>query len=235
MTIYCTYLTIYSGNKLPPFYIGSSYVSKVENGYHGSVASKLFKEIYISELKYNPHLFKTRIISTHNTPKDARDKELKLQLQLNVVKSEMYMNRALAKPNGFHGNDVSKENHTRWRLKNSEKMLSRMRKTKSENPQIPWNKGKTLTDEKYKKGGKKNKGNPAWNKGQTMNYSAERLASMDRSKEYKIRDPFDNWFVIKNLRKFCKENSLNERTIRRLSPLKEHNGWMCIPLTTTHL
>jgi hypothetical protein len=53
-TIYCTYLTIYSGNKLPPFYIGSTSVNRISNGYHGSVSSKRYKSIWLEELKTNP-------------------------------------------------------------------------------------------------------------------------------------------------------------------------------------
>lgn len=49
--IYCTYLTIYSGNKLPPFYIGYKDLHSIENGYRGSVDSLAFKEIWLSEIK----------------------------------------------------------------------------------------------------------------------------------------------------------------------------------------
>ena len=49
-TIYCTYLTIYSGNKLPTFYIGSTSVEKIEQGYRGSVSSKRYQSIWEKEL-----------------------------------------------------------------------------------------------------------------------------------------------------------------------------------------
>ena len=60
--IYCTYLTVYSGNKLPPFYIGSSSIDIINNGYRGSVSSKEYKQIWKTELKNNSHLFKIMII-----------------------------------------------------------------------------------------------------------------------------------------------------------------------------
>lgn len=44
-SIYCTYLTIYSGSKLPPFYMGSSSLKRIQAGYKGSVKSKLYKNI----------------------------------------------------------------------------------------------------------------------------------------------------------------------------------------------
>jgi hypothetical protein len=38
--MYCVYLTIYKGNNLPPFYIGSTSIDKIDGGYHGSVMSE---------------------------------------------------------------------------------------------------------------------------------------------------------------------------------------------------
>jgi hypothetical protein len=72
--MFCTYLTTYKGNKLPMFYVGSTSVSKINNGYRGSVASKAYKQIWISELKNNPQLFETRIISLHNKREEAIEK-----------------------------------------------------------------------------------------------------------------------------------------------------------------
>jgi hypothetical protein len=101
--IYCVYLTIYRGNKLPPFYIGSSTVEKVQKGYHGSVGSKKWKEIYQSELKQNNHLFETNIIEKFETRREATACELEIQIENNVVRSDMFFNESYAKVNGFHG------------------------------------------------------------------------------------------------------------------------------------
>jgi hypothetical protein len=97
---YCTYVTIYRGNKLPPFYIGYSLTQKVEN-YHGSVTSKRFKETWKQELTDNPEAFKTVIISRHESRVEAVDKEQKLQRSLNILKKpEMYINRTIGRPIG---------------------------------------------------------------------------------------------------------------------------------------
>lgn len=122
MSIYCTYITFYRGNKLPPFYIGSTTVEKINNGYHGTVTSKEYKNIWKSELKENLHLFKTKIISIHDNRVSALDKEFRLQKQLKVVKSSMYINKSLASKNGFFGMSVTKEKHhsyggTEWNEK----------------------------------------------------------------------------------------------------------------------
>jgi hypothetical protein len=81
--IYCTYLTVYKGNKLPPFYIGSTSVVKINNGYRGSVKSKKYKEIWKSELKNNPNLFTTKIVTIHDSRQEALDKEDLLHKKLN--------------------------------------------------------------------------------------------------------------------------------------------------------
>jgi len=96
MSIYCVYLTVYHGNKLPPFYIGYSTVKKVLNGYHGTISSKQYKSIYKQELEENPHLFKTFIISRCETRNQALLKESYFQKQFNVHTNSMYINMAIS-------------------------------------------------------------------------------------------------------------------------------------------
>lgn len=95
MRIYCTYLTIYLGNKLPPYYIGFSYLSKIEKGYRGSVVSKKYKQIWKEELYNNPHLFKTIILTTHKTKQEAKSKETYFQNFFNVHINPMYINMCI--------------------------------------------------------------------------------------------------------------------------------------------
>jgi hypothetical protein len=94
--MFCTYLTTYSGNKLPPFYIGSTSILRIQRGYAGSVLSKEYCKIWKSERSTNPHLFKTKIISTHETRKEAFIKEHMLQVALKAIDSPMYINKAFA-------------------------------------------------------------------------------------------------------------------------------------------
>lgn len=110
-TIYCTYVTYYSGNKLPPFYIGSSSVDRVNNGYHGSVTSKKYKSIYKAELSSNQQLFKTDIIKKFDNRQDALQHELELQKSNNAVRSRWFFNESLATVDGCHGRDCSGELH----------------------------------------------------------------------------------------------------------------------------
>ena len=107
---FCTYLTVYSGNKLPIFYIGSSNINKVLNGYHGTVTSSVYKNVWKQELKENPQLFSTKILTTHKTRKEATEKENVFHLSLGVVKSSLYINMANAVPNGIFGVSMKDNN-----------------------------------------------------------------------------------------------------------------------------
>lgn len=124
MSSYCVYLTVYSGNKMPKFYLGSSSLQKVSNGYRGSVSSKEYGKIWHQELKDNPALFKTIIISEHFTRAEAFDHEEYLQKARKVVTNPLYINRSYA------NSKFSLKQHSPWtRLKFKERE--------------PWNKGKT--------------------------------------------------------------------------------------------
>jgi hypothetical protein len=126
--MFCTYLTTYRGHKMPPFYIGSTSISKVNSGYRGSVVSREYKTIWRSELRNNPHLFKTSILSTHQTRGDATDKENKLQRMLCVVKNSMYINMSYASPRGFTDLDKSGKRNGMYGKKHSDVSKQRMSK-----------------------------------------------------------------------------------------------------------
>jgi hypothetical protein len=118
--MYVTYLIIYCGEKLPPFYIGSTSLNKIENGYRGSVRSKKYSEIFKRELKDNFDLFNVLIFSKHINRKDAYETELKLQKYFNVVKSKYFYNQALASAGGMAGMDISGKNNPMYGKKHSE-------------------------------------------------------------------------------------------------------------------
>ena len=90
--MYCVYLTIYKGNKLPPFYIGSTSIEKIYKGYKGSVESKKYGKIWKNEIKNCSDLFCVKIISVHNTREEAYDKELKFLKHLKIQNNELYVN-----------------------------------------------------------------------------------------------------------------------------------------------
>lgn len=109
--MFITYLTIYGGDKLPPFYIGSTSMKKHKECYHGTVLSKAYKKIYKDELQNNPNLFDSCIIEEFDTREQATEGELKYQLKVDAVNNPLFMNKALAVPKGFFGVSLPKEEH----------------------------------------------------------------------------------------------------------------------------
>lgn len=136
-SMFCVYLTSYSGNKLPPFYIGSSSVANVLAGYRGSVSSRKFKAMWKEELNNNPQHFKTMVLCSFETKQEALEKEKKLQFLLKVVRNELYVNQALACPNGFFGRDVSGKNNPRFGVKVSDISKCKMSKSATGKMQTP--------------------------------------------------------------------------------------------------
>lgn len=118
--IFCVYLTMYAGTKLPKWYIGSSNLDKVNKGYNGSVVSVKWREIYKLEQKENKQLFKTRIISTHKTREEALIEELRVQHLHSVVHNRRYYNESYAIPNGFFGRTVKGKDHHSFGKPNTE-------------------------------------------------------------------------------------------------------------------
>jgi hypothetical protein len=145
---YVVYHITYAGDKLPPNYIGSTTIDKIQQGYKGSVCSKEFKSIWQSEVKANPHLFSVQIISYHDTRPAATYKELQIQKLFNVVKNPLFVNKAYASVNGFFGMNICGENNPNFGKTPSEKTKNKLSIAMSgeNNPNFgkqAWNKGKT--------------------------------------------------------------------------------------------
>lgn len=128
--MFAVYLTTYRGNKLPPFYIGSTSMSAIAAGYRGSVKSKEYKSIWASEISKNPHLFSTKTIAVYETRKTALECEQRLQIALNVIKSPMYINRSIAAPNGFFGRSVESELNPFFGKKHTKESIIKMKSSK---------------------------------------------------------------------------------------------------------
>lgn len=120
------YLTVYHGNKLPPFYIGSTYLERHEKGYCGSVTSKKYGVQWRAELKNHPELFTSKILRLLPTRKAALELETRLQLKLGVVKNPLYINESVAQRKFIRGSEVSKE--TKRLLSNAGKNQSSAQK-----------------------------------------------------------------------------------------------------------
>ena len=93
MGIYCTYLTVYTGNKLPPFYVGCSTLARIKQGYHGSVSSKKYKTIWKEELLNHSERFRSVVLTTHKTKEAAIEREHKFHIALQVASHPLYINQ----------------------------------------------------------------------------------------------------------------------------------------------
>ena len=150
MSSYCTYITVYTGNKMPPFYIGHTSIKKIKSGYHGSVSSKEYKALWLNEQLNNPQLFKTFILTTHTTREEAVSKEIYFQTKLNVHKNLMYINRAICgkrffpKIKGYKNSDTHNRriSNTLKGKRKSQTQIKKMVETRRRRGgYIPWNKG----------------------------------------------------------------------------------------------
>lgn len=107
MKTYCTYLTIYSGDKLPQFYIGSSTIERIyEHNYLGSVSSKKYKEIWKQELINNRHLFDIVILSEHSSQREAIIQERKYHILQDVIRNQNFVNMSFAQVDGSFGHSA---------------------------------------------------------------------------------------------------------------------------------
>lgn len=217
MHTYCVYLTTYRGNKLPPFYIGSTSTDNLKSGYRGSVSSKKYKDIWKSELKNNPHLFKTQIVCTTEKREEATEIECRIQRKLDVVKSPMYINLAVAAKNGCFGMDTRGKNHPQYGKYKSEESRLKMSISKSGKKKPP------RTKEHRENLAKSNIG-----KIQSLEHKMK--GAMSRAKTCWLTWPISGTELpdpvkirrekIKNIEKFCRDNpqyGLRPLTLRRIA------------------
>lgn len=146
---------------MPPFYIGSTSVSKIQKGYKGSAMSKEYKDIWNLELRNNPHLFHTEVVSLHKTRKGAFDAEAAYQREEDVVRSELYINAAIANRRfNMFGKKDSKE--------------TKLKKSKAQKGRISAMKGKKHSEETKAK-------ISAWNIGKTVVISEEHKKKISKT------------------------------------------------------
>lgn len=159
--MYCIYLTVYGGDLMPHFYVGSTSIKNISKGYHGSVSSQEWKSIWKQELKDHPELFVTLII--HHLHNETRNEALELEKQwqkvFDAVTCNMFSNRAYATGQFFNSG-------------HSEKTKTKIGKG---------HKGTTHSDEAKAKMSLAKKGKPSGRNGYT--HSAETRAKMSVSQK----------------------------------------------------
>lgn len=217
---FVVYLTVYSGNQLPPFYIGSTSLVKIKKGYRGSPYSKQYREIWRRELKHNPHLFTTRIVSLHKTRSEAANKESKIQSQLNVTHNSLYINKAYWLGGHLnYGRSHTKE--ARLKMSRSRKGKYRGLKQSQEHIDRRFAKirqdGKVVTTETRQKISNSLKGNIPHNKGKVMPEYLKQNLSLKRQKyKFILKDKNDQLLEVDHLMNFCREHNFTAAQISNL-------------------
>ena len=84
-------------------------MDKINKGYRGSVDSKKYKSIWKQELYDHPDLFKTIILTRHETRQEAMEREIVFQEAFSVARNPMYINMAHANGKFFTSGPQSPE------------------------------------------------------------------------------------------------------------------------------
>ena len=174
---FVVYLTIYKGNLLPPFYIGSTTEEKIKNGYNGSVKSYMYKKIWNHEKTNNPHLFKTIILKKFNSRKKALLQEEKIHRQFSVHTNPLYINMAIANSKHVYmTKEICQKISTTKKGQKYPKRSTEHRKNLSESL-----KGRSISTETKNKISEAGKGRIPWNKGKKGIYSDEYIQKLSAS------------------------------------------------------
>ena len=224
--MWVTYITFYRGNKLPPFYIGYTKKSNIEKGYKGSVKSKKYKKVWYEEIRNNPNLFKTIIITTHDTKEAALEKEEYLQKHFSVHVNELYVNQSISGRNFTFqkGKKLTEEHKRKIGVSNSEalkgKKFTEERKQKLKgrkhteefkkkmsilHKNNKYNLGKKFTEERKQK----LKGKKPWNKGMKGYNSGKNHHRFGKNVSDEMKNKISN--TLKN-------NSCRSKTYKIIHP-----------------
>jgi len=220
--LWATYVTIYRGNKLPPFYIGYSSIYKFKSGYKGSVKSKKYKDIWKKEITDNSHLFDTKILTRHKTKQEALDKEEYFQKHFSVHKNDLYINQNITGKffTSIKGRKLSESHKIKIGMANSislkgkkfteerKQKLKRKKHTKEDEQtlkdkiKIPWNKGL----KGYNSGVNHYRYGTKLTPDIKKKISEKLKNNKCRVKKYKIIDLLGNVQIISNMKNYCDVN-----------------------------
>lgn len=113
--MYIVYLTIYLGNDMPSYYIGSTTMIQYNKGYLGSVKSKLYRDKFKSARVNSPELFDTVILESLDSRELAFEREKFWQVRVSAHKNPIYINMALAVKDGYCGRTVEGSKNPRYK------------------------------------------------------------------------------------------------------------------------
>jgi len=232
MKMFVTYLTIYKGNKLPPFYIGYTKKSNIEKGYNGSVKSKKYKGIWEEEKKKG--LLKTIILSEYDKKEDAINREAYLQNFFSVHTNPMYINMATANKKFFPTRKKLSEEHKRKIGQSNSKALKGKKLSEETRKKLAlvqkkrWEKWRETNTPKIKE----KKSHAKYWLGKNRNESTKNKISESlqgnqcHAKEWIIITPNNEKMNIKGLAQFCRENGLHYKSfLHNIKKGKTYKGY----------
>lgn len=196
---YVVYMTTYHGELLPKYYIGSTSYAKITSGkYYGSVKSNKWKHIFKEELKNNPQLFTTEILSYHSNRQEALQEEYRIQTEKDVLNSSLFFNEALASPRGFFGRGCVTEN---------QKKMASERMKRMNRGEIPGRKkGNNKSGKHQDNSGEKN---PMYGKKHKIESKIKNSESVKKSRENKVKCVCGKEIDFPNFQRWHKNHTRN--------------------------
>lgn len=116
---WCVYVVTYSGDKLPPFYVGYTRTKRLlKENYHGSIRSKKWKDIWRTELELFPTLFRRKIIRTFSTREEASGFEREFLSHFDAKNNSLFYNlsNGLGDKGCAKGFKHSEEQKRKWSI-----------------------------------------------------------------------------------------------------------------------
>ena len=234
-SIYCTYLTVYTGNKLPPFYIGSTSIDNINKGYRGSVQSKQYKSIWKQELKAHPELFKTIILTRHSTKQDSMIREEHIQKHLNVINNPLYINLCISGKLFTDNTGKVRSTETREKIKSNHKGMLGLKHSEETKSKM----SSSAMGNTNSKGSNRSKPKLEQEYIDPLEKKNIRNALISKSRIDRVywilHTPQGNVIEINNPRGFCMDNNLHFRALQysyqNNTPIKLGNlsyGWSII-------
>jgi hypothetical protein len=171
----------------------------LERNYVGSPTSKEYSEVFRTERKNNPHLFKTVILSHHADKTSATEREHFLLSHFNAKDNPMYINKSNSGKNYYGSNPKFGKDNANYGNKYS---IETRRKLSIAN---------------------KGKNNPMWGKKNSSETIAKRVDK--NSKIWKVTFPSGEIQIIKNMAKFCREHGIHKDNMYQYGHSK---GFRCV-------
>ena len=205
-------MTIYKNNY--------TYLLEYSNGqyYHGvrSCDCSIEDDAYYGSSKYTPdEIPKKTILTEHSTRDGASKEEIRYHAQHDVMNNDLYYNRTNATVIGLDRTGTTQTPEAKKKISDAN--------SGAKHPH--W--GKTPSKETRKKLSDAHSGEKSYWWGKKLSKETIKKMSEAKSKTYIATDPQGNEFPITNLKKWARENGLNQGALSQVAKEKQkhHKGY----------